>query len=76
MLFKKKGGDVPCLLVAVDVSKNSWECKKKSDGKTQSSKQRIYNKPSLDTVYYSKVVYGGDILGFHFLEAWNDSLQA
>ena len=40
------------------------------------SKQWIQNKPSLEMGYYSTVVYGGDILGYHFFEAPNDNLEA
>ena len=31
---------------------------------------------SPETFYYSKVVYLGDILGFHFFEALHDNLEA
>ena len=42
----------------------------------ESSKQLFWYKPSLETVYFSTVVYGGDILGFHFFEALNDKIAA
>ena len=42
----------------------------------ESRKQGFWNKPSLETVYSSTVVYGGDILGFHFFEALNDKILA
>ena len=42
----------------------------------ESRKQWFWNKPSLETVYSSTVVYGGDILGFHFFEALNDKIPA
>jgi len=42
----------------------------------ESSKQWIQNKPSLETVYSSTVVYGGNILGFHFFETLNDKIKA
>ena len=42
----------------------------------ESSKQCFWNKPSLETVYSSTVVYGGDILGFHFFEALSDKIPA
>ena len=41
-----------------------------------SRKQLFLNKPSLETVYSSTVVYGGDILGFHFFAALNDKIPA
>ena len=42
----------------------------------ESSKQWFLNKPSLETVYSSTVVYGGDILGFDVFEALNDDITA
>ena len=42
----------------------------------ESSKQLFWNKPSLETVYSSTVVYGGDVLRYHFSEALNDKITA
>ena len=61
-------------LVFVNVSKNSWQCKKTLI--KERSKQWIQNKPSRDGLWQHNVIHGGDILGFHFFKALNDNLEA